>query len=348
MQAITALRRAGKRLTHDRDLMGLVVLLRYGATAPRPGDKPILNKVTVARVTKLSPATVTRILERYWDTGDKGDKQQTQGWRKLLGHHVAYLVHPATLQAWAPLSLAERSVLFHRQYPETTASPSTISRVYRRHGVKFKQIKRGKRAIDFATEHYGSLLTKMTREVTEALASGLRIVYLDEAIFSHSTGPARAWAHRNEVIEVDEARFNMKTQALIMAVSPDRGVDHFRLYPRSVATHQFLEFLEELSAANGHEPLAVFMDNMTVHHSRLALQKYQELGITPIFNVMYSPQFNSIESVFSMVKAAYKKSLLKDILEESQKKRTTLIKEAILGLDPDKIAKCLAHSMNEI
>ena len=67
MKAITALRRAGKRLIHDRDLMGLVVMLRYGVTAPRPGDKPILNKVTVARVTKLSPATVTRILERYWD-----------------------------------------------------------------------------------------------------------------------------------------------------------------------------------------------------------------------------------------------------------------------------------------
>ena len=42
----------------------------------------------------------------------------------------------------------------------------------------------------------------------------------------------------------------MKTLALIMAVSIDKGVDHFKLYPRSVCTDQFIEFLEELQAAN--------------------------------------------------------------------------------------------------
>ena len=59
----------------------------------------------------------------------------------------------------------------------------------------------------------------------------MRIVFLDEAIFSHTTGPARLWAHSNQVVEVDEAAFNMKTQALIMAVSVDKGVNHYRVYP---------------------------------------------------------------------------------------------------------------------
>jgi len=52
------------------------------------------------------------------------------------------------------------------------------------------------------------------------------------------------------------------------------------------------------------------MDNMRVHRSKLASKKYEVLKITPIFNVPYSPQFNGIEAVFSMVKASYKKSLL--------------------------------------
>ena len=39
-------------------------------------------------------------------------------------------------------------------------------------------------------------------------------------------------------------------------------------------------------------------------------KKYEELNIIPIFNVPYCPQFNGIESVFSMIKATYKKSLL--------------------------------------
>jgi len=53
-------------------------------------------------------------------------------------------------------------------------------------------------------------------------------------------------------VEIDEAAFNMKTQALIMAVSQDKGVDHFRLYPRSVTTTEFIQFLEELSESNGN------------------------------------------------------------------------------------------------
>lgn len=69
-------------------------------------------------------------------------------------------------------------------------------------------------------------------------------MFLDEAIFSFSTGPARAWSCNNETIEVDEATFNMKSQALIMAVSEDRGVDHFQIYPRSVANPEFVQFLE--------------------------------------------------------------------------------------------------------
>lgn len=176
----------------------------------------------------------------------------------------------------------------------------------------------------------------------------MRIVFLDEAIFSHTTGPARSWAHSNQVVEVDEAAFNMKTQALIMAVSVDKGVDHFRVYPRSVATAQFVEFLEELAASNGNEPLAVFMDNMTVHHSRAALERYQALKITPIFNVPYSPQFNGIEAVFSMLKATYKKSLLTSILNGQRKQRTNLIVEAVQGMDHHKIANCVKHGMFEI
>jgi transposase len=99
-----------------------------------------------------------------------------------------------------------------------------------------------------------------------------------------------------------------------------------------VATHQFLEFLEELSVANGHEPLAVFMDNMTVHHSRLALQKYQELGITPIFNVPYSPQFNGIESVFSMVRLQQRSPCSKTSLKRHERKGRRLSRKPSSGL----------------
>jgi hypothetical protein len=51
---------------------------------------------------------------------------------------------------------------------------------------------------------------------------------------------------------MDEASFIMKTQALIMAVSADKGIDHYRIHSRSISTNIFVEFLEELSGLNGN------------------------------------------------------------------------------------------------
>lgn len=256
---------------HDpKAMLRLVLLLRYGRAAPARGDTPILNLVTVARVTRLSPAIVTRMIKRYLSHGDRGDKGVTRPWRKLAAHHIGFLTSSQTLQEWAPLSLKERSVLFHRRFPETVASASTIAKVYRLHRIKFKQIKRGKRHIDFANPHYRNMLADIHASIARCIADHTRLVFLDEAIFSQSTGPARAWASNNEVIEVDEACFNGQTQALIMAVSEDRGVDHFRILPRSLDTEKFIESLRELRAMNEGQRLAVFMDNLRVHRSHLA------------------------------------------------------------------------------
>jgi hypothetical protein len=35
-------------------------------------------------------------------------------------------------------------------------------------------------------------------------------------------------------------------------------------------------------------------------------KKFQELNIIPIFNIPYSPDFNGIESYFSLIKAGFK------------------------------------------
>ena len=60
------------------------------------------------------------------------------------------------------------------------------------------------------------------------------------------------------------------------------------------------------------------MDNMRVYHSLVSKEAYKALNLTPVFNVAYSPQFNPIESVFSMIKQAYKKLLLQAIIESRE------------------------------
>ena len=51
--------------------------------------------------------------------------------------------------------------MFHRRFGEVKISPSTIRRIYLKHKIKFKNIKRGKKEIDFTDSHYLSLFHRM-------------------------------------------------------------------------------------------------------------------------------------------------------------------------------------------
>ena len=46
-----------------------------------------------------------------------------------------------TLRRTAHLSLAQRAVLFHRQFPERHVSPSTISKLYKQNKIRRKAIR---------------------------------------------------------------------------------------------------------------------------------------------------------------------------------------------------------------
>ena len=69
---------------------------------------------------------------------------------KLVQHHIDYLCSHHTLREWAHLSLIQRARMFHRIYPDIKVSASLIQKTYKRHGIRFKFIQRGKKTIDYA------------------------------------------------------------------------------------------------------------------------------------------------------------------------------------------------------
>ena len=88
------------------------------------------------------------------------------------------------------------------------------------------------------------------------------------------------------------------------------------LHPKSISTPQFVEFLEQLSTKFGGRQFSIFLDNLMVHRSNATKEVYRRLNITPIFNIPYSPQFNGIESYFSLVKGEYKRRLLQLLMKD--------------------------------
>ncbi len=55
----------------------------------------------------------------------------------------------------------------------------------------------------------------------------------------------------------------------------------------------FAEFLGDVRAACGEETVYLFLDNASYHKSPELKPVFEKLRIKPVWNVAYSPEFNS-------------------------------------------------------
>lgn len=81
----------------------------------------------------------------------------------------------------------------------------------------------------------------------------------------------------------------------------------------------------------------LFMDNCRVHHSKKVKKHLSELGVTPIFNVPYSPQFNPIEKYWAMVKMYFKRMKLGAIQQGASVNHRDLVRQSLLNIDNEAI-----------
>ena len=92
--------------------------------------------------------------------------------------------------------------MFHRTFPEIKISASHLQRIYKQLGVRFKNINRVKKEIDYTNMYYLNLFTNMFNAHKLARLWGMKIVYLDEAVFTFNTFRKKAWSKKNTCIKV--------------------------------------------------------------------------------------------------------------------------------------------------
>ena len=90
-----------------------------------------------------------------------------------------------------------------------------------------------------------------------------------------------------------------------------------------------MDFLHELKRYHGKKPMVLYMDNLRVHMRKDVLKLYDDLDIYPIFSPPYSPMYNPIEFVFSMLKHKVKKMRVLDMLKRNQRLYDELVPRAI-------------------
>ena len=110
----------------------------------------------------------------------------------------------------------------------------------------------------------------------------------------------------------------MEALACCVAVSAKNGVDLVSIYPKSLNTTKYHEFLEKLRAKYKKRKICLYMDNLHFHKSATTREKYDQLRMTVVYNPPYSPFANPIEECFSVVKQEFKKAKINRIMNGTE------------------------------
>ena len=187
----------------------------------------------------------------------------------------------------------------------------------------------------------------MKTEVKEALLEGRSLVFVDEAIFITPSRITHAYAQKNTNCFIDELKTNVKSLAVVAGVSRDLGVDGFLIHQRSINSQNFIQFLEQLMESTIGAKLALFADNCTVHHSKVVKKFTEDHDIKMIYNLPYSPQYNPIEIVWSLVKNKYKREKLDLLLQGRKIKHEILVRKCLLETHQDTVATICTKALKK-
>ena len=113
-------------MTEDQQLLDYLLLLRFGACEVGPAARPMLNFASISKITKRPLSTIRDLIKRGIESKLKDLPIQRRKRLKLKTHHVDYLCNQTTLNQWAHLSLIQRTVMFHRTFPEIKISASLL------------------------------------------------------------------------------------------------------------------------------------------------------------------------------------------------------------------------------
>lgn len=140
-----------------------------------------------------------------------------------------------------------------------------------------------------ADGRYESLKLEMRRRLKSAIARKLKIIWVDEIMFTKTTNLSHEWSKRTKNVHVPCEAMGTRYTAVIAAISEGCGFEYIELHDRAIDENLFSAFLYNLHAINKKNKIVVVMDNLGAHKTDLTMRQLKMLNIEYILNVPYSP-----------------------------------------------------------
>lgn len=189
--------------------------------------------------------------------------------------------------------------------------------------------------------------------IVEAIHQEAFLVFVDEAVFSTHSYRRSYWqAPGQHLGPRNDYRADGEAVAAVGAICREYGNLALRLEHRSITASSFRAFLVDLlQIAQVLEPgkkLQVFVDNASIHRSRLVTDFAEACNIELVFNLVRQPAFNGIEYFWAQMKRLYraKVDLLKVKGQDFMNSRVVL--DSYHQLSDQVAAKCAGKGVELI
>ena len=132
-------------------------------------------------------------------------------------------------------------------------------------------------------------------------------ISIDETSFGRNYSPSYGYSRKGERIYIKRPYNRITTQSVVAAISSEK-INYYKK-EGSFNSDNFCYFLETLKYPSKS---VLIMDNVSFHHSQKVKEVIKNKEWDILYIPPYSPIFNPIEGIFSIVKRIYKKCMIID------------------------------------
>ena len=169
--------------------------------------------------------------------------------------------------------------------------------------------------------------------------TGRHVVSIDETGFDDSSLPHMGYSRKGCRLVVKHSKTSWKRTSAVAAIS-SRGTCKTSLSERPVNGDIFLSFLRSLDVPSGS---IILMDNIAFHRTQSVREYTESKGWELLYTPPYSPWFNPIENVFSVVKHSFRGLNVRNVNVSSSLQRIITIHESFESATAELITACFKH-----
>jgi transposase len=251
------------------------------------------------------------------------------------------LLSQETLQAWSGLFLSQRVAKLRSEH-DVDISASGLKQFYKKHKVKFlKVIYQYYQALKKGPEERFNFAVRLS----QLLEFDEPIVYMDEASFHLWLRKTHTWTYSERPVRIVLGQNRCSGITVFGAIGAHMDLPAFSLETGTTG-EAFGRFLKKIRVwMDTDRKLYLVLDNAPAHRTQVNRDLAARLDIELLYMPPYTPELNSIEPLWSVIKRDFKSCAeSRNMVRMQQEDFHTLLQECLDHITPEVQSKAARHN----